>query len=118
MFFKKLWSNKNCKHDTYKLEADFSTDPIWCNKCGENLDIEDFSLSNILQQELECWVSNYGNWIDFDTDSLKEKGIEMENEHNKKGLDLLQKIKEELGVDYPIIFSPSTSGELYQGVKK
>ena len=42
----------------------------------------------------------------------------MENEHNKKGLELLRKIKEELGGDYPIVFSPSKSRELYQGVKK
>ncbi|MEK1831424.1 hypothetical protein AAAC51_28525 [Priestia megaterium] len=41
-------------------------------------------MSNILQEELECWVSDYGDWIDFGNDSLKEKGIEMENEHNKK----------------------------------
>jgi len=42
----------------------------------------------------------------------------MENEHNKKGLNLLKKIKEGLGVDYPIIFSPSICGKLYQGVKE
>ncbi|MDH2363646.1 hypothetical protein [Priestia megaterium] len=118
MFFKKLWSDKNCKHNTYKLEADFSVDSIWCNECGENLDIEDFSLSNSLQEELEYWVSDYGKWIDFGTDSLREKGIEMENDHNKRGLGLLKKIKEELGRDYPIIFSSCKSGKLYQAEKE
>jgi len=118
MFFKKLFGTRTCKHNTYKLEADLSVDPIWCNECGENLDIEDFTLSGSLQEELEHWVSEYGEWIDFNTDTLKRKGIEMENEHNKEGLDLLEKIKEELGVDYPIVFSPSTPGKLYQDSKE
>ncbi|WP_427127656.1 hypothetical protein ACQCPQ_29015 (plasmid) [Priestia megaterium] len=42
----------------------------------------------------------------------------MENDHNKKGLGLLKKIKEELGRDYPIIFSSSKSGKLYQAEKE
>jgi hypothetical protein len=29
-----------------KLEADFSPDPLWCKKCGCNLDIDEFPLSN------------------------------------------------------------------------
>ncbi|MUL30783.1 hypothetical protein Bmeg_01869 [Bacillus megaterium] len=39
MFFKNLFNKEKCKHNTYKLEADFSADPIWCNDCGENLDL-------------------------------------------------------------------------------
>ncbi|ENH95809.1 hypothetical protein J416_13891 [Gracilibacillus halophilus YIM-C55.5] len=26
-----------CPHDTYKMEADHSADPLWCSTCGCNL---------------------------------------------------------------------------------
>lgn len=25
---------ERCNHDNYKIEADFSADPIWCAKCS------------------------------------------------------------------------------------
>ncbi|MEH7292232.1 hypothetical protein ABEP18_24910 [Priestia megaterium] len=114
MFFTNLFNKKKCKHNTYKLEADFSADPIWCNDCGENLDLEKFPLSENLKGELEEWIDDYGNWIDFDTDSLRENGIEMETEYNQKGLQLFGQVKKQLGIDYPIVFVPSKSGELYK----
>ncbi|MDM5215184.1 hypothetical protein QUF94_28175 [Peribacillus sp. NJ4] len=73
-----------------KVEADFSADPIWCNVCGFNLDIDDFPLSEELKEELFNWVQNY-----------KEIPID---EHNKIGIDLTAKVKGEIGRDYPIIF--------------
>ncbi|MDF2053279.1 hypothetical protein Q8G31_29310 [Priestia megaterium] len=84
MFFTNLFNKEKCKHNTYKLEADFSADPIWCNDCGKNLDLEEFPLSENLKGELEEWINDCGNWIDFDTDSLRGNGIEMETEYNKK----------------------------------
>ncbi|PGX73220.1 hypothetical protein COE31_23265 [Priestia megaterium] len=114
MFFTNLFNKEKCKHNKYKLEADFSADPIWCNDCGENLDLEEFPLSENLKGELEEWIDDYGNWIDFDTDSLRENGIEMETEYNKKGLQLFGQVKKQLGIDYPIVFVPSKSGELYK----
>ncbi|MFF2596799.1 hypothetical protein ACFVSZ_25900 [Priestia megaterium] len=101
MFFKNLFNQEKCKHNTYKLEADFSADPIWCNNCGENLDLEE-------------WTDDYGNWIDFDTDSLRENGMETETEYNRKGQQLFEEVKKQLGTDYPIVFVPSKSGELYK----
>ncbi|MGE6259085.1 hypothetical protein ACQKCU_14455 [Heyndrickxia sporothermodurans] len=92
--------------NSFKLEADFSTDPIWCNVCGWNLDIEEFPLSDSLQKELLEWVSEYGKWIDLETDSLKENGLKLQGNHNKKGLQLFQKVKKQLGEKYPIIFVP------------
>ncbi|WP_352231216.1 hypothetical protein [Peribacillus sp. SI8-4] len=79
-----------CEHPSLKVEADFSADPIWCNVCGFNLDMDDFPLSEELKEELFNWVQNY-----------KEIPID---EHNKMGTDLTAKVKEELGRDYPIIF--------------
>jgi len=43
-------------------------DPFWCNDCGENLEIDEFPISDKLQEELLEWVSEYGKWIDLETD--------------------------------------------------
>lgn len=97
-----------CKFtNSFKLQADFLADPIWCNICGWNLDIEEFPLSDNLKKELLEWVSEYGKWIDLEKDSLKESGIKLQENHNEKGLQLFQKVKKELGEKYPIIFVPS-----------
>jgi hypothetical protein len=53
-----MFRNK-CKHPNYKIEADFSADPIWCNVCGENLDIDDFQISEELKDELFDWIKGY-----------------------------------------------------------
>ncbi|SMQ85035.1 hypothetical protein SAMN05444673_6332 [Bacillus sp. OV166] len=94
--------------NSFKLEADLVADPIWCNVCGWNLEIEDFPLSDKLREELLQWVSEYGKWIDLETDSLKENGLKQQENHNEKGLQLFQEVKKQLGEKYPIIFVPTT----------
>lgn len=39
--------------NSFKIEADFGADPIWCNQCGWNLDIEEFPLTDNLKVELD-----------------------------------------------------------------
>ena len=39
-------------------------------------------------KELMEWVLVYGNWIDLETDSLKENGLKLQENHNGKGLQL------------------------------
>ncbi|MFJ8260824.1 hypothetical protein ACIQ4I_02545 [Rummeliibacillus sp. NPDC094406] len=113
-----IWKQKkNCEHASYKFEADFTADPIWCKDCGENLDIDEFPLSDKLQQELWEWGAEYGKWIDLDTDSLKENGLKLEKNHNEKGLQLFQEVKKQLGEKYPIVFVPSKSAQLYNILK-
>ncbi|ASS95613.1 hypothetical protein BS1321_17900 [Peribacillus simplex NBRC 15720 = DSM 1321] len=96
-----------------KVEGDVGADPIWCNQCGCNLDIEDIPISNKLIRELIEWVNMYGEWIDWDEDKLLPNGIELEEEHNKQGLNLTEKIKKELEGKYRIKFSPSTMARMY-----
>ncbi|WP_251028986.1 hypothetical protein [Bacillus sp. ISL-40] len=81
MFWKK---RRNCKHTSYKFEADFVADSIWCNDCGENLDIEEFPLTDELREQLMDWVSEYGKWIDLETDLLEENGLQLVGNHNEK----------------------------------
>jgi hypothetical protein len=88
-FFNNITSREKCNHPTMKIEADFSADPIWCNVCGDNLDIDDFTLSDELKEELFNWIHDY-------------KQIPMDL-HNKVGKELTDKVKAEIGKDHPII---------------
>ncbi|MED4156460.1 hypothetical protein [Priestia aryabhattai] len=38
----------------------------------------------------------------------------METEYNRKGQQLFEEVKKQLGIDYPIVYVPSKSGELYK----
>ncbi|OHR66945.1 hypothetical protein HMPREF3291_00795 [Bacillus sp. HMSC76G11] len=105
-----------CEHkETYnlKVEGDVDSDPIWCNHCGSNFDIEEAPISDELKDELVKWVMMYGELIDWDKDTLRPGGIELENTHNKLGEQLTEKVKKELGTKYKVTFSPSSTTRLY-----
>ena len=109
-----------CKQkETYeiKVEGDVSADPIWCNKCYCNLDLEDIPISAELKLELMEWIRKYGEWIDWGKDRIVPNGIEMEEEHNKQGLNLTEKVKIELVGKYKVSFSPSTFARRYADKK-
>jgi hypothetical protein len=101
--------------ETYnlKIEGDVGADPIWCNKCGCNLDFEEVPISNELKDQLMGWIMKYGDWIDWSKDKLVPNGVELEEEHNKIGRELTKKVKKELGEKYVIEFSPATMAESY-----
>ncbi|MEH7098236.1 hypothetical protein [Neobacillus vireti] len=85
--------NNICKCEyvkSFKIEADYHADPIWCNVCGWNLDIDEFPLSDKLKDELYQWTKQY-------------KRMQIK-EHNTFGQNLTEKVKEELGSQYKIIF--------------
>jgi len=105
--------------ETYelKVEGDVGADPLWCKKCGCNFDLEDIPISNELKSELVEWVTKYGEWINWDIDKLIPTGIEMEEEHNKQGAKLTEKVKKELVGKYRIKFSPSTMARSYANKK-
>ncbi|WP_374722894.1 hypothetical protein [Peribacillus tepidiphilus] len=96
-----------------KIEGDVGTDPIWCNRCGCNLDIEDVPISDELTEELSNWAMKYGEWIDWDKDKLLPNGIGLEDEFNQIGLELTEKVKQELGDKYKVKYSPSRSARSY-----
>ena len=101
--------------ETYelKIEGDVGTDPVWCHQCSCNFDLEDIPISNELKSELMEWGTQYGEWIDWDTDKLIPNGIEMEEEHNKQGAKLSEKVMNELKEKYRIKFSPSSMARSY-----
>jgi len=106
---------KNGKTFDLKVEGDVGADPIWCSQCGCNLDIEEIPISEDLKDELVIWAMQYGKWIDWDKDMLYSNGIELENEHNKLGQILTEKVRKELGDKYKVSFSPSSSARMYAG---
>ena len=83
-----------------KVDGDIGADPIWCNHCGCNFDLEDIPISNELKRELKNWVTIYGEWMDWEIDLFIPNGIEMEEEHNKLGANLTEKVKRELSDKY------------------
>lgn len=99
-----------CCNETYdlKVEADIGADAIWCNKCFSNFEIAYIPISIELKSKLMQWISTYGEWIDWDNDGIHPNGIELEEEHNKQGLKLTEKVKKELEGKYKVTFSPST----------
>ena len=96
-----------------KIEGDVGADPIWCNRCGCNLDIEDAPIPDELTEALSSWVMEYGEWIDWDKDKLLFNGIELEDEFNQIGLELTEKVKQELGDKYKVKYSLSNSARSY-----
>ncbi|MGI8386909.1 hypothetical protein [Robertmurraya sp. P23] len=106
----------NCEQKTcyeVKVEADVGADPLWCQKCGYNLDLDQFIFSMELKKELMKWMKQYGEWIDWDADKLVENGVKLEAKHNIEGERLTERVKKELGLAYRVIFSPSTVARSY-----
>lgn len=96
-----------CKEESFnlKLEADFIPDPIWCNKCGCNLDTNDIPLSNELKSEIRLWLHNYSKLLNVEIKS--ENYFKLHQQHNNQGLQLAKKIQSELGDKYSVEYYPS-----------
>ncbi|MUK90339.1 hypothetical protein GMD78_18355 [Ornithinibacillus sp. L9] len=101
--------------ETYdiKIEGDVGADPFWCNKCSCNFNIDDFPISQKLSEELLAWSIKYGEWIDWEYDRLVANAIQLEDDFNRLGAMLTEKVKQEIGTRYLIQYFPSTSARLY-----
>ncbi|RKQ34009.1 hypothetical protein [Oceanobacillus halophilus] len=100
-----------------KVEGDVGADPIWCNRCNGNLEIEEVPISLGLKSELRKWIANYGEWIDWDKDEIVTNGIKLEDEHNNQGYILTKQVQKEMGIPYKVSFSPSTFARRYANEK-
>ena len=99
-----------------KIEGDVGADPIWCNECMCNLELEDLSISDELKSRLWKWMRAYGTWIDWEKDKIVPNGIELEAEHNQQGEKLTEKVKREIDGKYKIRFSASTMARSYNSL--
>lgn len=107
----------NCEQQAcyvVKVEADVGADPLWCQRCGYNLDIDQFTLSMELKKELMKWAQKYGEWIDWNADKFVENRVKREEEHNTQGEILTERVKVELGGAYRVVFLPSSMESSYE----
>ena len=98
-----------------RVQADISADPLWCDRCLTNLDIDDFSLSKGLKQDLQEWIYDYGKWIDWENDGIVPNGVLLEQQHNDRGAELTKKVKQALEGQYEVVFFPSTFAKTLVG---
>ena len=89
---------------------------MFCDECMCNLELENLSISDELKSELRKWILAYGTWIDWKKDKLVPNGIELEEAHNKRGEQLTEKVKKEIGGQYKIRFSASTMARVYDSL--
>lgn len=96
-----------CKEESFdlKLEADFVPDPLWCNKCGCNLDTDDLLLSNEVKADIRLWLNNYENLLH--DEKIPDNYTKLHDQHNDQGLKLAKIIQEELGDKYTIEYHSS-----------
>ncbi|MBP3951723.1 hypothetical protein [Bacillus suaedae] len=101
--------------ETYhlKVEGDVGADPIWCQHCQCNLDIDEIPISLDLKSELIEWVEKYGTWIDWDNDKIVSNGVKLEEKHNEQGASLTIQLQKELQGQYKVTFSPSSLARNY-----
>ncbi|ARK32254.1 hypothetical protein [Halalkalibacter krulwichiae] len=97
-----------------KVEGEIGADALWCESCGCNLDLEELPLSKRLKNRLMNWSANYGSWYDWENDVVVQGGVKLEIEHNQEGIVLTEEIKNELGVIYKVVFSPSDTVSSYK----
>jgi len=69
---------------------------VW--KCSCNLDIEVIPFSTNLKSA----------WIDWVKDGIVPNVVELEEEYNKQGIKLTEKVRLKLAGTYKVSFSPST----------
>lgn len=85
------------------VEADFA-DPIWCGHCRANLEIGDFKLTHSLQNAYSDWLRDFVEWFRMMDSEEKEYVLALISKHNEVGLELTDRLKEELGENYSITF--------------
>ncbi|SNZ16072.1 hypothetical protein SAMN05421503_2849 [Terribacillus aidingensis] len=93
------------------IEADFG-DAVWCAVCKVNLDVDELPVSGDLKQQLEDWTRDFGKWIDWDSDLLKNDADKTEGVFNQKGEVLVAKLREALP-SFTITYQPSNLCLLY-----
>ncbi|WP_349407650.1 hypothetical protein [Pseudalkalibacillus sp. SCS-8] len=105
-----------CKEPTthLKLEGDVGAEPIWCGKCGANLDVDVFPISEDLKCKLMDWGFRYGEWMDWEKDRLQKGAKQMEEAFNREGSELLEKISREIGRSVKVEYVPSTMVRHYE----
>lgn len=110
--------SKKCKcaqeSSAIRFEADSAAEPFWCDRCGRNLAMMDFGLSEAFIEEIYQWLSRYIEWIDLETDTLVEGAEEMQQRFNEQGFILYEKFKNMMGDKLTVTYKPANSVSSYK----
>ena len=88
---------------TIKLMTDYGCFPIWNYDNGGNLNPEDLPISTSLKQDLKKWAETFDAILDWDDPaSAGFKSDREEQEFEEKGLELWQRLENEIGDEYII----------------
>ncbi|WLR42064.1 hypothetical protein LC087_15010 [Bacillus carboniphilus] len=85
------------KTTSLRIEVDVA-DPIWCDKCSYNLEMEELPLSNQLTSEINDWVALYEQSVDWESDSQMWFDDKLAEKINQKGIEITKRVKKELAV--------------------
>ena len=86
---------------TIKLMTDYGCFPIWDCDNGRNLNPEDLPISTSLKQDLKKWAETFDAILDWDDPaSAGFKSDREEQEFEEKGLELWQRLENEIGDEY------------------
>ena len=86
-------------------------DPTWCAVCQYNIEMDEFVISDQLKRDFHEWVRRFGEWIEWDTDTLAVGWEIKMKRHNREGDLLSKRLQEELGEAYEIEFIPANTIE-------
>lgn len=89
-----------------KVTGDIAADPIWCQQCGCNLELEELPISRLLKVQLQTWVLTYGEWLDWDTEENLPNADELVKEFNTIGKLLTTNVKIELDERLQVNYEP------------
>jgi hypothetical protein len=86
------------------VEAEVSADPLWCNTCKANLDLDELPISEEVKAELHEWNTTFDNHLA----SHHYNGItpSFAESLNADGEKLAKKLSEELANTYKIEYHP------------
>lgn len=86
------------------VEAEVSADPVWCNRCKANLDLELIPITEELKEELTEWNTAFGDHLASNQyDGITASFAEWLNE---QGEILTQKLSRALSKRYVVRYCP------------
>ncbi|NMM63368.1 hypothetical protein HBE96_11900 [Clostridium sp. P21] len=96
-----------CKDKTNILKVQGNRDlvsPIWCDKCGWNIKLDELQISNELKSELISWNLCYRKLINPKTGEYIDNWIEFREQYDRRGCKLSERLQLELKEEYIIRF--------------
>ncbi len=99
-----------------KMMPDYQCFPLWRAGAGEvgNVNPSTLPLSAATVSALEQWAKVFDGWLNMeDPASTPEVGADEVEEFERKGLELWDIVRRELGFEYQVIYKSVKDGTLF-----